>query len=189
MNDSYVALRRIQENIGVLTPIESIPFKFSHNSVKIAKVQALADAYSGYRSVRGDGNCYYRAIFFSLIEQIISGCFDDSEKRNESFKILHDVFCPLKFEVKTESDFHKNLLKRLQEAANGSAWGSMNEFEFEIVHGESNMDEALVRACRKLTCTSLKKNQTVIVNEIQIKDAILPSYEARYISLKFFIFR
>lgn len=35
------------------------------------KLSALRKSYIGWRSVRGDGNCYYRAVYFGLIEYII----------------------------------------------------------------------------------------------------------------------
>ena len=33
------------------------------------QIEALADCYCGFRPIRGDGNCYYRAVGFSFLER------------------------------------------------------------------------------------------------------------------------
>jgi hypothetical protein len=56
------------------------------------KVQSLTKLYSGYRKIRGDGNCYYRSVIYGLIEQLIR---TDNRK---GFEVLYDIFikmnCP-----------------------------------------------------------------------------------------------
>jgi hypothetical protein len=36
------------------------------------KIEQLNENYIGYREIRGDGNCYYRAVFCGIIEKIIT---------------------------------------------------------------------------------------------------------------------
>lgn len=38
----------------------------------IAKAVDLSEVYSGFRRIKGDGNCYYRAVMFSYMEQLIA---------------------------------------------------------------------------------------------------------------------
>ena len=37
----------------------------------IRKVKNLNRVFEGFRTILGDGNCYYRAVMFGLVEQII----------------------------------------------------------------------------------------------------------------------
>lgn len=56
-SNSIISLRELTENIGPLVLVHSLESRFLHNEAKVLKVKSLCSAYSGYRSVRGDGNC------------------------------------------------------------------------------------------------------------------------------------
>jgi ubiquitin thioesterase protein OTUB1 len=53
--------------------------QYKNNTNFISGLTQLQEAYSHIRIVRGDGNCYYRAFLYSLLEQLIS------EQRNVKF--------------------------------------------------------------------------------------------------------
>ena len=64
------------------------------NSLQILlkqKLACLTDVYLGYRRIRGDGNCYYRAIGFGLLEQIVS--LESIEERVFHYRRLINIFC------------------------------------------------------------------------------------------------
>ena len=42
---------------------------FKHNESMKEKIEEMSAEYSGYRPIRGDGNCYYRAVGFSFLER------------------------------------------------------------------------------------------------------------------------
>ena len=41
---------------------------FKYNESMKEKIEEMTGEYSGYRPIRGDGNCYYRAVSFSFLE-------------------------------------------------------------------------------------------------------------------------
>ena len=43
--------------------------EFKFNESLCGKIEDLSTRYVGYRSIRGDGNCYYRAVAFSFLEK------------------------------------------------------------------------------------------------------------------------
>ena len=42
---------------------------YKYNKEMREQIEALADHYCGFRPIRGDGNCYYRAVGFSFLER------------------------------------------------------------------------------------------------------------------------
>lgn len=58
-------------NLGFREPLSSLKAEFRFNASFAAKVQELEQlGYRGWRRVRGDGNCFYRAMGFGLLEQM-----------------------------------------------------------------------------------------------------------------------
>ena len=71
----------------------------------------LNKTYCGWRAIKGDGNCYYRAVYFSLFEQIIF------RKQYSFFGRLYEKFEHLCFTDPDEHDEHLELLDALQQAS------------------------------------------------------------------------
>ena len=44
---------------------------FKYNESMKEKIEEMSVEYSGYRPIRGDGNCYYRAVSFSFLERAL----------------------------------------------------------------------------------------------------------------------
>ena len=42
---------------------------FKYNESMKEKIEEMSVEYDGYRPIRGDGNCYYRAVGFSFLER------------------------------------------------------------------------------------------------------------------------
>ena len=67
-----------------------------------AKVGELAREYVGFRKIRGDGNCYYRATVYGLLE------FAIVTDRREMLQTVHDCFRDrVRFDAQTEQEWHK----------------------------------------------------------------------------------
>ena len=76
----------------------------------------MSATYHGYRSIRGDGNCYYRAICFGLFEQIIE------RREPRRFRRLRAILGSVAGDIRTqfgeaEHAHHLQLLACLGEAA------------------------------------------------------------------------
>jgi hypothetical protein len=67
-------------------------------------------SYIGYKAIRGDGNCYYRAIIYGLLEQIIT-----RSERHQIKKILGS-FKKIIFSDFEENQHHERLVQVLSQA-------------------------------------------------------------------------
>jgi hypothetical protein len=79
------------------------------NSNQIIEIQRKC---CGWRPVKGDGNCYYRAVYFSLFEQIIV-----RKQQAEGFKFVHEIFSQVKLTDDFEREEHESLLDTLLDAS------------------------------------------------------------------------
>jgi hypothetical protein len=154
-----------------------------HSALVGARVEELVETYPGYRRIRGDGNCYYRAMVFGLLEQVIQrGDLQD-------FRHLYDVFngvdiasylinVPL-LTIEQLVNNHANLLLKLGEAAEGRAWRSVPEFEADVLTESTGIDLALIRACKTLVATSLVRQQDKDMYGIPLRETIVPCENAQ----------
>lgn len=56
-------------------------------------------------------------------------------------------------------------------------WTTVAELECDVLSSDSVIDEACIRACRKLVTRYILEHQNSVVNGITIKESIMPSYE------------
>jgi ubiquitin thioesterase protein OTUB1 len=177
---STIYIAALRDNIGPRQRLQVIAADNQYNASIQLKIAELEGTYEGWRSIRGDGNCFYRAVIVGLLEQIVrSGnraAFDRLRRKFEEVDTKQFTFATY------EAD-HRDMLRRLQEAASGSAWRTVSELEADILTKQpstdkSSIDHALIRACRAIVSTFLKRNQDqdMTGSGLSIKDAILPSH-------------
>eukprot|EP00927_Polykrikos_kofoidii_P056466 TRINITY_DN50583_c0_g1_i1.p1 TRINITY_DN50583_c0_g1~~TRINITY_DN50583_c0_g1_i1.p1 ORF type:complete len:517 (+),score=91.00 TRINITY_DN50583_c0_g1_i1:71-1621(+) len=113
-------------NMGPREPMKTLAAEFRYNEHFQRKVGWLArDGYVGWRRIRGDGNCFYRAVGFALLEQLVkpsfefAGCSDAHEKqRVERSRSLRRRLLGMRFDERLdvgplESAAHEELLVRV----------------------------------------------------------------------------
>ncbi|CAK9068266.1 unnamed protein product [Durusdinium trenchii] len=66
-----------QANVLQLLPIETLQEQFPHNANLQQQFASLAASFQAWRPIRGDGNCYYRAVLFAWLEH----CFAQGLQR------------------------------------------------------------------------------------------------------------
>jgi hypothetical protein len=167
--NSCIAICKLRDNVGPRKYIKSLS---AHSDQ--TRVSELMNNYCGWRTIKGDGNCYYRAVYFSLFEQIIV------RRQYRLFGKLRDKFSSIHFDDEADQEEHEEFLEILATQTSGKpSWGSVADFEYEVLNTDSVVDEACVRACRRLVSAYVIKNQDVVMNGsgITIKDAISPSYK------------
>lgn len=74
------------------------------------KVAKMSQNYIGWRGIRGDGNCYYRAVYFSVFEQLIV------DNRRDAMHLIVDIFGRVTFDDEREQHNHSLLMQMLMEA-------------------------------------------------------------------------
>lgn len=159
-----------KDNVGPKCKLSTLAFDNRYNKSLVSKIQELNFLYCGWRSIRGDGNCYYRAVIFSLIEQLITA------NNRPQLQALHDKFNSISGTMpgpRSKAE-HDKLLMRLQSAADGELWKSPMDFVRDISN-DCVLDLSIVRACRRLVSAYIMNNQTLDLNGISLRDAILPS--------------
>eukprot|EP00929_Paragymnodinium_shiwhaense_P034523 TRINITY_DN18767_c1_g1_i1.p1 TRINITY_DN18767_c1_g1~~TRINITY_DN18767_c1_g1_i1.p1 ORF type:complete len:1308 (-),score=307.48 TRINITY_DN18767_c1_g1_i1:57-3980(-) len=60
------------ENLGKVQAIGTLMTQFAYNEKLIGQFEELAFSFPAWRPVRGDGNCYYRAVLFAWLERSIA---------------------------------------------------------------------------------------------------------------------
>lgn len=60
-----------QAIISEFLSFEALEAEYAENRGFLLKIPYLAERFRGFRRVRGDGNCFYRAFLYSLLEQFI----------------------------------------------------------------------------------------------------------------------
>jgi hypothetical protein len=170
-NDDYLVVRmRTKQMIGARSHLQILGVlepKFFDD------VQHICKSYDGFRRIGGDGNCYYRAVAFGLIEQFI--LFNTHDK----FQNLYDIFETIVYpENSQEKKAHDELLYMVIEASQGNIWMNTEELQRSFLDPSSHIDEALVRACRSLLATYLITNkEKVMENGLSLSLCILCAYE------------
>jgi ubiquitin thioesterase protein OTUB1 len=83
-----------QPLLGSVVPIlELLPtYKDSESVGFVPGIEFLARSFKGMRKIRGDGNCFYRALLFSYLESLVHAFASDDEKIKDSATNEHKRF-------------------------------------------------------------------------------------------------
>jgi hypothetical protein len=192
-NGDLIEVRSTIDNVGCKLPVEYLTAEFVSASL-VGKYTDLGEVYGSWRSARGDGNCYYRAVIFSAIENIIMSenlsLFDELMKRFES------LIEPRQVHERSEAMFARasshdlsivtldgsaylsveNICEIFRRASKGEIWLTVEDFESDILNGSSGIDLALVRCCRQLVSNYLMNHTETEFNGLSLIDAILSSH-------------
>jgi hypothetical protein len=60
LSGDKVSLRGTRDAIGPRSRLTVLANHFKYNTPSYSKVLRMLESYSGWRHIRGDGNCYYR---------------------------------------------------------------------------------------------------------------------------------
>ena len=133
--------------------------------------------YIALQKICGDGDCYFRAIMRSFIEQAI---LKNAEDRARLFNHLARLICDelLHNESFFIEDFGPNsemaasmqaLVTKLQKAAQSTSWKNLQEFRHDLVNSEDRGDDKmLIIAARYLTADCVRENLENNFNDISL---------------------
>eukprot|EP00928_Gymnodinium_smaydae_P000684 TRINITY_DN10264_c0_g1_i1.p1 TRINITY_DN10264_c0_g1~~TRINITY_DN10264_c0_g1_i1.p1 ORF type:complete len:391 (+),score=78.02 TRINITY_DN10264_c0_g1_i1:71-1243(+) len=122
-------------SVGRRRPIAALKAECRFNQGKLDKIQRLAESYSHWRPIRGDGNCYYRTVAFGALEAALA-----REARPAS---IFEAFESVSYEDSAQQCSHDKLVRQLKTLT------SADQLEQWVLRDVA-ADEALVRACRRL---------------------------------------
>jgi len=119
--------------------------------------ELLRPKYEQWRVIRGDGNCYYRSVYFAVLEFIVnSGRRDLLARMADRFSKLRRVM----FRDGMEWNDHQKLIEVLKKETEGQQWLTSRGLEAQLLGDFEGvlLDLALIRACRVLTAQYLMEN-------------------------------
>lgn len=147
-------------NLGPREEIDSLTDEFRYNEKCCKKVwQLKGRGYTKWRRIRGDGNCFYRAVCFALLEELAS-LPPTATSRQQRCSDLYKRLKLVRFQDEAEMGWHRRLLSCVGRLREGLTWVAADESEQDAAplsllykslrEVASPMDMALVRALRQL---------------------------------------
>lgn len=160
--------RKPPRNFGHMEPLATLADEFRHNQDFQAKVQKLAKlGYKNWRRIRGDGNCFYRAVGLAVLERLINSA---PELRNVNAGDILQKLMKLEFVPNSaEQVAHNQLLKHLEIFRHTGQWeisrngkterlSPLNALYESLEDPHQTLDLAVIRALRRLTGDFLIKH-------------------------------
>lgn len=155
------------QNVGPREPLSSLIEDFKFNSSFCAKVNQLVEhGYVGWRRVRGDGNCFYRAVLFGLLERLVT---TTEQKRLQWIGTFQDNLKSLVFEDNAEMAAHEDLIYHIELLRTSGGWevppqGASETTALGLLYQSlrdptGTLDLALIRAARRMSAGYLLANK------------------------------
>ena|GEM_PF-6352545 len=151
------------KQVGVPRELTDI-FKYDDASPLQRAFGALEQDYPGARTIRGDGNCYFRAVMYSVLEQAITA------SPGERWALL-DILSVSMVELRESFDEHfdnpdfeaylEAFHDKVMDARDGQCWRTLDEFEADLRNPESEADRIMVAAARAFTAEYLNSNPEI----------------------------
>jgi ubiquitin thioesterase protein OTUB1 len=92
MKEIAEQVKQQQTLTSALLPTSCLHQQYAENPNFIIGINILEKSYSHIRTIRGDGNCYYRAFLYSLLEALINEQQQhESNLDNEGKRLLHYI--------------------------------------------------------------------------------------------------
>ena len=159
-NDVLVIRMRSLHKIGARSQLQCLGVTEASFGKQLSKI---VSTYGGFRRIGGDGNCYYRAIAYGALEQIV---LKGSKK---DFGRLADIFGTIMGE-----EAHTELLVTLRKAEAGEVWRDVDELQSTFLSNNGNFDYTLINACRHLLSKYLIGNQDQVMdNGLSLKVCLM----------------
>jgi ubiquitin thioesterase protein OTUB1 len=182
-NGDIIEIRALKGNIGAKANIFTLASIEKHNVQLQEKIRLLSNKYNGCRRIRGDGNCYFRSIIFSIMEQIV---YMEENKKKAALNNLKTKLKDIRYDSleydnsEYYNNSHKFLIDYLDGAIDGNKMETPDDLEYDMLQEDNtSIDNPLIRASRGLVSNYLLSNQDTILAEggLPLQSAILPSYE------------
>jgi len=151
--------------IGAVESIGALEAEYANNPVFLRKVQAAKEEGATLRRVRGDGNCFYRAYVFGILEWMARTLRDESSdaaERSEATSVLERVRSSLAqllevgYDSFTMEEFHEYFLELFQWAVDDKPTAEQIR---ERIAADEGLDLYVVSYARYLTSGQLKRNE------------------------------
>jgi len=182
-----ITLRSVRDPFGPRARLSELCLITRHNKTMRQKVEQLGPlGYAGWRPIRGDGNCYYRAVMTGFFELVLGGSVGlelagtaEERQQRQSMQRAIEVLGTLRAAVLSAygaaaANAHDALLAVLSgPAPRRLSWAAVEA----ALLSSPELDLALVRAGRCLAALFLVHNEGAVYNGITIRATILALWE------------
>ena len=177
--------------------IDAVKGSVRFNEPMLKALDTLKDTFFGYRIIRGDGNCYFRAFMVGFIEDLIRQCNIQGlqnllEKMNEvkKSKELRRIKPQRYYQEKEFLNYLTEFITKLENTINyftGKAavneknlWKTDKDFELDVMRNHE-LDIALVWSSRLMVSEYLVKNKDLNVENfgMSIDQLFLTCFEEK----------
>lgn len=182
-NNNIVLFRRRAENVSAKCYFEAYAAQVKHNVSLSAKIVRMAETcFAAWRGIRGDGNCYYRSIYFGFLEQLVLM----NPRSPDHFDALISSMSMVHYASVMENQQHAAAMQYLRQArgkittlryqsnrtSDGEIWKTVWDLESVVLDTSTSFDLAMIRACRRLIADYLIMYSDKEINGISIMDMI-----------------
>eukprot|EP01025_Chloroclados_australasicus_P044384 TRINITY_DN4814_c0_g1_i3.p1 TRINITY_DN4814_c0_g1~~TRINITY_DN4814_c0_g1_i3.p1 ORF type:complete len:497 (-),score=50.72 TRINITY_DN4814_c0_g1_i3:258-1748(-) len=88
-NEIYAETKSKQPLIGQVEDLMALKVEYSDDSSFLPKIAEVAQSYSRFRRMRGDGSCFYRGFLFSYLEQLVRS--QNLDERDRMLRTMDSV--------------------------------------------------------------------------------------------------
>ncbi|TIB33394.1 hypothetical protein E3P84_02181 [Wallemia ichthyophaga] len=125
------------------------------NAVYTRKIANLmGGGYSTFRRIRGDGNCFYRAVSYAFVEKVCSASTADTTKERLQ-RVTIPLLSELGFDSEIMQDFYQPLLTILDNTKDPSI--PLNEY-LKVTLNDDETSNSIVVFLRYLTSATIRKH-------------------------------
>jgi len=152
--------------INAIEPLLNLKQEYSDDDdVYLKKLTTLSTTYPSYRRIRPDGNCFYRAFSFKLLEYLLLNTTQlELESFIEKFKLKRELLTAVGFNQFTVEDFYECFLELLTKLQTPQIT-TIADLE-EVFSQDQSVADYLVVYLRILTSAELKSNAEFYQNFI-----------------------
>lgn len=147
-------------NAGPREQLSTLADEFRFNAKFGEKVSRLEEhGYDAWRRIRGDGNCFYRAVGFAILEELVM-LGSSIHERVEWITEFHERLARIHFGDAEDAASHADLLGRLGRLRDGGGWEVPAQSDLELTpfgvlyrtfrDAGDPLDLALIRAIRQM---------------------------------------
>lgn len=155
LEDIQNDIRKEQPLTSALKPLEDLRSKYEAGSNFDKGVLILANDYSGVRSIRGDGNCYYRAFLYSLCEKLFQAEADEKNRIKAFVQTSAATTEKAGYDATAIEIFHETLVDLIVSVVDGTT--TQDKIHEELLEENATSDYC-TWYCRVLTGTQLKSD-------------------------------
>lgn len=181
--DDVLTVRVKNDRVGGRELISVLQSAYEKVPVLKSRYKYLSNTYCGFRTIKNDGNGYFRAIYFGLFEHIIltnqRHVFALLQARFYSILNKHNESDRSDPNFATTSTYLNFVIDALEGAADDRRWLTTEELEADVLDSEYEFDFIFISMLRKLVVEFIIENRKMKLagsGSVSLESVIMDHY-------------